>query len=88
MRLEDAIISVAPDPLERLLLMEIARRDLEPRPRRMKTYPPSVLIQVDYAEVARRKRTAEAEAAYQAMLRGQRRRNRRGRASLLKRRTA
>jgi hypothetical protein len=76
MRLENAIISVAPDPLERLLLMEIARRDLESRPRRMKTYPPSVLIQVDHVEVAGRKRTAEAEAAYQAMLlRGRRRRS-------------
>jgi len=57
-------------------------------PRRIKTYPPSALIHLDHAEVAGRKRTAVAEAAYQAMLRGQRRRNRRGRASLRKRRTA
>ena len=76
MRLEDAIISAAPDPLERLLLMEIACRDLRPRSRRMKTYPPSALIQVDPAEVAGRKRTAAAEVAYQAMLRSSRRRTR------------
>lgn len=74
--LEDVIVSIAPDPLERLLLMEIARRDLQPRPPRMRTCPPSALIRVDAAEVAGRKRTAAAEAAYQAMLRSSRRRKR------------
>lgn len=80
-RLEDAIISVAPDPLERLLLMEIARRDLQPRPPRMKTCAPSALIRVDAAEVAGRKRTAAAEAAYRAMLRRGRKRTARKRAA-------